>query len=50
MQRWGQLSSGMSIEAGYRILDIDYEGGSGRSAIGLDGQMRGPIVGLAFYF
>ena len=45
-----QLSSGMSIEAGYRILDIDYEGGSGRSAIGLDGQMRGPIVGLAFYF
>lgn len=38
------------MKAGYRIIDIDYEGGSGRSAIGLNGQMRGPVIGLTFYF
>ncbi len=45
-----KLSDKMSVKAGYKILDIDYEGGSGRNRIGLDGQMRGPIVGLTFHF
>ena len=45
-----QLSDRMFFKGGYRIMDIDYEGGSGRSRIGLDGQMRGPIVGLTFHF
>jgi hypothetical protein len=45
-----EVSDKMSLKTDYRIMDIDYEGGSGRSAIGLDGQMRGPIVGLTFHF
>ena len=45
-----ELSDRMSLNVGYRILDIDYEGGSGRSEIGLNGQLRGPIVGLTFHF
>ena len=45
-----QLLEKMSLKAGYRILDIDYEGGSGQSKIGIDGQMRGPIVGLTIQF
>jgi len=45
-----QLSDRMSLKGGYRIMDIDYDGGSGRNRIGLDGQMRGPIVGLTIHF
>jgi opacity protein-like surface antigen len=40
----------MSLKVGYRVLDIDYERGSGRSRFGFDGQMRGPIIGLTISF
>jgi len=45
-----QFRKNMSLKAGYRILDIDYERGSGTSAFGLDAQMKGPILGLSIYF
>lgn len=45
-----QLSKNMSLKAGYRILDIDHDSGSGSSATGLDAQFRGPILGLTYSF
>ena len=42
-----QFGKNMALKAGYRILDIDYERGSGPSAFGLDAQMKGPILGLS---
>jgi len=45
-----QFRKNMSLKAGYRILDIDYERGSGTSTFGLDAQMKGPILGLSIYF
>jgi len=39
-----------SLKVGYRITDIDYEGGSGPSRIGIDGKMSGPIIGLTWRF
>jgi len=45
-----QFRKNMSLKAGYRILEIDYEHGSGTSAFGLDAQMKGPILGLSIYF
>ena len=40
----------MSLKAGYRILDIDYDSGSGNKEFGLDAQFRGPIFGLTIKF
>jgi opacity protein-like surface antigen len=45
-----QLKENMSLKAGYRILDIDYDTGSGSSEFGLDAQMKGPIIGLSIRF
>ncbi len=39
-----------SIKFGYRIYDIDYEGGSGAEAIGLDVRIRGPWLAVTMHF
>lgn len=41
-----RLSETSSFKVGYRILDIDYSKGSGTSEFGMDGQFRGPILGM----
>jgi hypothetical protein len=45
-----QLSRRISFGVGYRILDIDYERGSGRRRFEYDVTTSGPILGLAFSF
>jgi len=45
-----KLKENMSLKAGYRILDIDYDSGSGTNEFGLDAQFRGPIFGLTIKF
>jgi opacity protein-like surface antigen len=45
-----KLKENMSLKAGYRILDIDFDSGSGNKEFGLDGQFKGPIFGLTIYF
>ena len=45
-----KLKDNMSLKAGYRILDIDYDSGSGNKEFGLDAQFRGPIFGLTIKF
>jgi opacity protein-like surface antigen len=45
-----RLKENMSLKAGYRIFDLDYDSGSGSSEFGLDAQFRGPIVGLTILF
>jgi hypothetical protein len=38
------------VGMGYRILDIDYEDGSGNRKFGYDMQAAGPVIGLAWDF
>jgi opacity protein-like surface antigen len=45
-----RLKENMSLKAGYRIFDIDYDSGSGNKEFGLDAQFRGPIFGLTILF
>lgn len=45
-----KLKENMSLKAGYRILDIDYDSGSGNKEFGIDAQFRGPIFGLTIKF
>ncbi len=45
-----ELSKKVSLKAGYRVLDIDYDSGSGSNKVGLDAQFRGPIFGLTILF
>ena len=45
-----KLSQKMSLKAGYRIFDIDYDSGSGNKKFGIDAQFRGPIFGLTILF
>lgn len=44
------LSENMSLQAGYRILDIDYSRGSGSNKFAFDAQTKGPIIGLTILF
>ncbi len=44
------IAPGTSLVVGYRILDIDYERGSGSDKIVFDTQFRGPIIGFTFRF
>lgn len=44
------LKKNTSLRLGYRIMGIDYHGGSGSSRIGLDGKAEGPIIGLTWRF
>lgn len=45
-----QLSRRIALGVGYRILDIDYERGSGRRRFEYDVTTSGPVLGLAFHF
>jgi opacity protein-like surface antigen len=45
-----QLSRRITLGAGWRILDIDYEKGSGSRRFEYDVTTSGPVVGLAFRF
>jgi opacity protein-like surface antigen len=45
-----KLTKKMSLEAGYRILDIDYSRGSGSDKFGLDAKVEGPVIGMTFLF
>ena len=45
-----KLKENMSLKAGYRIFDIDYDSGSGNKEFGIDAQFRGPIFGLTILF
>ncbi len=45
-----KLKENMSLKVGYRIVDLDYDSGSGNKEFGLDVQFRGPIFGLTILF
>ena len=45
-----QLSRRIALGIGYRILDVDYDKGSGLRLFEYDVTMSGPMVGLAFRF
>jgi opacity protein-like surface antigen len=45
-----KLSKNIGLAAGYRILDMDFDSGSGSNRVGLDAQFRGPIFGLRVLF
>lgn len=45
-----QLKENMSLKLGYKIFDMDYERGNGKSNIGFDGKIHGPIIALTFLF
>jgi len=45
-----KLSENTSLQAGYRILDIDYSRGSGSNKFGLDARTEGPILGMTILF
>jgi len=42
------FANGNSLDIGYRALDIDYEDGSGLTAVGLDLSMHGLAIGYTF--
>jgi opacity protein-like surface antigen len=45
-----KLSKKISLKAGYRIFDLDYDSGSGNKEFGIDAQFRGPIFGLTILY
>ena len=44
------FSERFSMSGGYRILDIDYEEGSGNRKFGYDANTSGPAIALAWQF
>ncbi len=45
-----QFTNLFQLRAGYRVLDIDFEEGSGFSRFGLDATLHGPWLGFTFVF
>jgi len=45
-----QFTDLFALWAGYRLLDVDYEDGSGTDQFALDAQLGGPLVGFDFRF
>lgn len=45
-----KLSKRTSLNAGYRIVDLDYSRGSGSNELGIDLRAKGPFVGLTILF
>ena len=45
-----RVSRCVTLAGGYRVIDIDYEQGSGAERFVFDVQMRGPIFGLVIHF
>lgn len=44
------FSPKFDLKVGYRLLDIDYDTGSGADEFGLDARMHGPYIGASFRF
>ena len=44
------LSRAVSLDIGYRVLDIDYDQGSGANLFRFDVRMHGPLFGAVFRF
>jgi opacity protein-like surface antigen len=44
------VSPRVSLAAGYRVLDIDYESGSGANKVKYDVRMHGPGLGVTIHF
>ena len=44
------LSRAVSLDVGYRVLDIDYDQGSGANLFTFDVRMHGPLLGAVFRF
>jgi opacity protein-like surface antigen len=45
-----KLSKNVSLDAGYRILDIDYSRGSGSDKFAADARLEGPVIGMTILF
>jgi hypothetical protein len=45
-----KLSKKVSLDAGYRILDIDYSRGSGSDKFAVDARLEGPVIGMTILF
>ncbi len=45
-----KLTKKVSLNAGYRILDIDYSRGSGSDKFAINGQLKGPVMGMTILF
>lgn len=45
-----KLSKNTSLNAGYRIVDIDYSHGSGSNELGIDMRAKGPFLGVTILF
>ncbi|MFC1601150.1 hypothetical protein ACFL34_02240 [Candidatus Sumerlaeota bacterium] len=45
-----RLTEHVSLYGGYRVLDIDYEDGSGDDKFVFDAQIKGPLFGILFHF
>lgn len=45
-----RLSERISLNAGYRVIDLDYHHGSGSDALGIDVRAKGPFIGLTLVF
>ena len=45
-----KLSKNVSLDAGYRILDIDYSRGSGSDKFAADAKIEGPVLGMTILF
>ena len=45
-----KLSENMTLNAGYRYLELDYSRGSGANEFGIDLRAKGPFVGLKILF
>jgi len=45
-----RFKSSFSLKLGYRLLDMDYDNGSGRDEFGLDVRLHGPYIGATFRF
>jgi hypothetical protein len=47
---WTLFSAPLVVGAGYKVLDFDYESGSGRFDKEIDLEFRGPLLGLGLRF
>lgn len=45
-----KVSDKISLNAGYRIMDLDYHRGSGLDELGIDVRAKGPFFGFTFLF
>ncbi len=45
-----RISRVVSVGVGYRVLNVDYESGSGLTKMKVDATMYGPMIGVGFYF